>query len=147
MSASITPLMVPPLATSMIGYEFSMKMSPVAITSACRNQTMLSPSLCAAGMYDQLDLLAAAVFRGELLVVDVIRLVRPRFFRRRGHLSGRRAHAGQHLFMRDHHRAFTGNNLEWQPPSGVVQLFVAANMVRRCARVDDVGDRLRRELR
>ena len=44
---SSTPCRLPPLFRSMIGYSVGSKMSPVAMTSARRNRTILSPSVVA----------------------------------------------------------------------------------------------------
>ena len=48
---SMTPLIVPPRSRSITGYVVMMNRSPAAITSEPRKYTMLSPSVCASGMW------------------------------------------------------------------------------------------------
>ena len=50
-SASISPWMLPPLATSMVGKRVVSITSPATTTSEPRNSTKLSASLWAAGWY------------------------------------------------------------------------------------------------
>src|SRR5262249_31425616 len=94
------------------------------------------------GLVDRLDGLAV---EEQLFLLADVRVGRPRGRRIRRRLPGRRAHAGQHVLVRDDPGADAGARADVATGDRAAQLadrVVAAHVIRVRARVDDVANRL-----
>ena len=124
--------MLPPLARSITGYCTVLKMSPVAMTSERRNNTIVSVSVLRLRVVIQHHRLAVERKVATILEVGIERL------RRRRHAALR--HPQRRILVRDDrcriavHRA-----------PGLRELLVAARAVARPRRVDDPADVLLRD--
>ena len=98
------------------------------------------------GHVKELDRFPAVIVRAELHRVEMVSFVRPGALGRRRFLARWRAHPRHDVLVRKHHGAFASDHFKRDAPSRGRELRVAADMVHRRARVDDVGDRLGRQL-